>query len=375
MMTSDEDGTLLESIKNGLRPLFTDEALLDKLSSDIRKELRFLNWKPPPGSHFFAFEDRVNQVVDHFAGDGLTRRDYLRVAVREPTLFVLKPETMIDNVEGVIAHFAVDGLTRRDYIRAAIRRPSLFGLTSKRVIHNVESLVDHFARDGLIVRNYVQAVLKLPSLFCRKPESIISNVEGVVSYFAPDGLSTQDYLRALCDQPARFNETPDKVIRRIEGVTGHFAADGLTRRDYLRAAVSHPGLFGHNPDTIIRHVNLLTELHREGKLDLSRARPGTRTGAGPVWDMIMTNPIILSLADDSFLLREIHAAVTDNKLSPSRMKKSRASIERECFERLGHPDPRAPVPNVETTADAGKHARNLLLRALVREGIVKGRLS
>jgi hypothetical protein len=59
------------------------------------------------------------------------------------------------------------------------------------------------------------------------------------------------------------------------------------------------------------------------------------------------------------------------------LTRTRHRIEADTAAALGHPDierrvPKEPRPR--EGGDRGRHARNLLLRALIREGIVKGRL-
>ena len=50
---------------------------------------RFLVWDGAfaAGSPFFDFNSKVTSLVEHFAAYGLTLHDYLRAAVRHPSLF------------------------------------------------------------------------------------------------------------------------------------------------------------------------------------------------------------------------------------------------------------------------------------------------
>ena len=59
------------------------------------------------------------------------------------------------------------------------------------------------------------------------------------------------------------------------------------------------------------------------------------------------------------------------------LRRNRDHVEREVMEALGQVDGDAPVSKVApppSGGDFGPHARNLLLRALIREGIVRGTL-
>jgi hypothetical protein len=335
MLEHDHD-PLTAPIKDGLRPLLTDETLLGRVSLDIRKTLRFLNWKPPPGSGFYDFESKVDRVVRHFYADGLTRDNYIQVAVRQPRLLVQKPETLIGNIESVATHFAADGLTRRDYLQAAMRWPPLFSM---------------------------------------RPSSIIDHVGEVATHFAADGLTCRDYIRTALQQPSLFLEKPEKIITRIESVIAHFAADGMARRDYLGAALKRPSLFSQAANTIIRHINILSEMHKRGVFDLSGTSPGVAAEPSRLFDLLFTYPHILSYNEDNLISREIHSAIANVPLSSATLAKmSRGHVENDLYNLLDHPKRDEPVPKINPEVGPGLHARNLLLRSLIREGMVKGRL-
>jgi hypothetical protein len=60
-------------------------------------------------------------VAERFADEGLSTKDYLKAALKQPKLFGQSPETIAGNVRSVIARFADDGLTTRDYLKAALK--------------------------------------------------------------------------------------------------------------------------------------------------------------------------------------------------------------------------------------------------------------
>jgi hypothetical protein len=333
-MSLNSDNELLTRIERGLRPLLPDRDSLIKASYGVRSVLGFLDGADRPAdSTLFDFEDKINRVVEHFAPDGLTRSDYVRAAVKQPSLFCQRPETVIGNIEGVVRHFAPDGLTRSDYVRAAVKQPSLFTV---------------------------------------KPETVIGNIEGVVRHFAPDGLTSAKYLRLAVKRPALFYQRPETVIGNIEEVARHFAPDGLTRKDYLGAALRQPQLFCQKPKTIFSHVNLIESLYRDGSLILPRPRHPSETETTPIVNFLIHNPQYFCLSDDNFGLREIHAKVTQAQSSPAFLIRPRKEVESELARALGHADQREPVAKIE--ASEGGYANNLLLRALIREGWVQGRI-
>jgi hypothetical protein len=329
------DDATTQRISDALKPLISNDAVRVRIASDIDATIAFLNWKPPPDSEFLNFTGKVNIVVSHFAADSLGREPYLRALIKQPSLFTLKPTTIIKNIDEVVDHFAADGLTRQDYLRAAIRLPQLFHQKSRTVINNIENVVHHFAADGMTNSSYLRAARTYPQLFAQKPKTLIGN---------------------------------------IEEVTNYFAADGLIRKDYLRATLKQPQLFVQKPKTVIGHVNLLTALCNEGVLTVYKTMDNTPVRATVLRFMINT-PQYFALADDNFTLREIYGRVTDAPPSSALLRKSRRQVENELAKVLGHADLQEPVPKLERDDGQGQHARNLLLRALIREGTVRGELS
>ena len=77
---------------------------------------------------------------------------------------------------GVVAHFATEGLTVKDYLHAAVKQPPLFSLSPDTVVPNIEGVVKEVAGEGLTVKDYLRAALKQPALFYQKPSSIARHV-------------------------------------------------------------------------------------------------------------------------------------------------------------------------------------------------------
>ena len=125
---------------------------------------------------------------------------------------------------------------------------------------------------------------------------------------------------------------------------------------------------------MIGHVNLVVDLHRQGLLALPESTRGPPTETGSVLKFLTDNPKLLCLAEDNIALREIYARVVQPPPSPTLLRRSREQVENELARALGDANQGELVPKIDPDPSIGPYARNLLLRALVREGIVKGRL-
>src|SRR5437868_6139662 len=77
-------------------------------------------------SELFDCGQRMSAVVECFATEGLTLDNYLEAAVKQPSLFMQSPVTVVANIKGVVETFASKGLTSREYLQAALKEPSMF---------------------------------------------------------------------------------------------------------------------------------------------------------------------------------------------------------------------------------------------------------
>jgi hypothetical protein len=182
-------------VRNALRPLLTDDALLERTTLKIEQSLRGFKgfkWQFSEHSTYFDCEEKVGRMVAHFAPDGLTTQAYLRAAVKRPDLFYQNPETLIHNIEGVTDHFLAHGLTRRAYLRGAVSHPQIFYQKPATLIANIEGVADHFCRDGLSCEKYLRAAITNPSLFCRKPATIIRHAELITDLHRKGLLNLRD---------------------------------------------------------------------------------------------------------------------------------------------------------------------------------------
>lgn len=206
----------------------------------------------------------------------------------------------------------------------------------------------------------------------RSPAQVTSNesptVTAVVRHFATDGLIETDYLAAAAKWPVLKTQKPETLIHNVEGVAKHFAADGLATSAYLRSALLKPQLFYQKPDTIIGHIHLIESLQKQNLLTIDQGRPA-------LFAFVLKNPRYLTLADDNIHLREIVGHATG---SSAALREPRKSVESAFAKRLGQENLNVPTPQISRPNDPGEdmgpHARNVLLRALIREGYIKGKL-
>ena len=109
--------------------------------------------------------------------------------MRRPQLFIQKPSTIQSNLEAVARHFGRDGLTLPAYLLAAVRQPSLFYMRPATVIRHVEKViamqheglvaftVQELARPELPLYPLLAFLVKSPQYFCLADDNYALRVE------------------------------------------------------------------------------------------------------------------------------------------------------------------------------------------------------
>jgi predicted nucleic acid-binding Zn ribbon protein len=272
------------------------------------------------------------------------------------------------NVNDLVQRFAADGLTTKDYLKAALRQPQLFTRSPAIIAKNITDLWERFAADGLTIKDVLKAGVRQPSLFCMLPASVAMHITALVERFTDDGLTTTDYLKAAVRRPQLFCMSPPTAAKNITETVDHFSGDGLTTRDYIEAALKQPQLFYQSPATIIRHMDLILAMYDEGVFCLSSAQGLVRRHGlqyhphAQLIAYLMGNPLLLCLDDSNLRLRRAYCEITGAAATTAILTKKRHEVEAELLSRLGHADHSCPVP-----PDA-----NPTLITLVRDGLIKG---
>ena len=281
-----------------------------------------------------------------------------------------------DNIKGVVHYFEKEWLTTESYLQAALKQPSLFSQKPETISGNIEGVVGRFKEHGVTTDAYLRAALKQPSLFTFKPETISINIEGVVERFKEQGLTTKAYLQAALKHPQLFSQKPETISGNIEGVVGRFKEHGLTTDAYLRAALKQPSLFTFKPDTIIGHMNIVCGLYDDGVFTVSTPRHDVPISEevshphAPVIDFLMRNPALICLDENNLHLRGIHQALTGTKPNPRNLLRSRKQTEEGLLRHLGHDDPVKPIGGSRDPSwqdhPTEEEAKKWVLRALAR---------
>ena len=210
----------------------------------------------------------------------------------------------------------IPAITFERYLEAACRQPQLLYQSPNSIESNIRDLVALFSEEKLTVGRYLQAALEQPSLFCLLPKTVKGNISRVVERFRDEQLTTAQYLKAALRKPQLFYSDPDNVKSNIQDLVKSFSNDGLTQTQYLTAALKHPQLFYQDPETIAGHINLMITMYHEGHLGIHRQLTGDPYPLAPLFDYLVDNPSILSLANENFMLRKFATPLNGQDFPP-----------------------------------------------------------
>ncbi|MFZ1934135.1 MAG: hypothetical protein WCB27_08540 [Thermoguttaceae bacterium] len=273
MTTRPHTPQLAERIRDALALLPIPSEQRARVVSKLLKYASFIDTcggKRPPGnfsatSTVFDFTGKLDELAGLLADTGQTRDDWLRAAIRNPSLFMQSPSTVAANILGLVAEFAVEGITLQLYMRAAMKHPAVLCQSPTTVGTNIRGVVKRFTGEGMTVRAYLRAALKQPSLFHYPRRAVAANIEGTVKRFASEGLTLRSYVACALKQPSLFHQSPKGIAANVKAVVKRFADTGLSTADYVSAATRHPSLFYQSPDTIVRNIRgLVAEFAAEG---------------------------------------------------------------------------------------------------------------
>jgi hypothetical protein len=132
----------------------------------------------------------------------------------------------------MVNRFKNEGLTVKDYIKAALKTPTLFYRAPASISRNILEVADKFKNEGLTPKIYLKAALKYPALFICTPELTEEHINIIFSLF-DDGIigsagSKSELLLSILEK------CPSVLI---------FSSDNLNlRRDYAYILQKTPSM-------------------------------------------------------------------------------------------------------------------------------------
>ncbi|HUY91926.1 MAG TPA: hypothetical protein VMV10_24510 [Pirellulales bacterium] len=216
----------------------------------------------------------------------------------------------------------------------------------------------------------MRQALTFPVLFKLPPATLISNFDPVVQYFEADGLTRSKYLRVVQSNARLWATRPETVISNINEVATALASTGLTRRNYLTLACKRPALFASNPKTIMTNFHRLNSALGRTMIEIQPHQASEKSSRLAL-DIVSRNPNLLTLSETDIYLRELLATLQGTSFKASRNK---SEIEKRIANALGHDNLNDPVPPIPDGMALDSFTGRLLLRALIHEGLIRGRL-
>jgi hypothetical protein len=151
--------------------------------------------------------ERLEALHDLLSRDGgNVNRFALLHAVIKGKLFTTQPQTLDANVS---CSAALLGMSKSQFIAVALKRPQLF-------IQNPQTLDSNTARSAALLdlrrRQFVAAALKQPSLLYQRPENLDANASRSAEFLE---ITKQQFIAAALKLPQLFYQNPDTVKAKI----------------------------------------------------------------------------------------------------------------------------------------------------------------
>ena len=136
---------------------------------------------------------------------GISKSDFLKAAIRHPSLFYRAPQTLNSNIDNTAMLFNVD---RNLLIRCALQSPNIFTQQPQTLYKNITECAKRFDVDK---QHFIDAALKHSNLFSRSPESLEQNISNAAKEL---GVNKRELLEVALRQPVIFTFSPETLVKK-----------------------------------------------------------------------------------------------------------------------------------------------------------------
>jgi len=252
------------------------------------------------------------------------------------------PEKALANLEWLKPY----GVTGADWAATAIKRPSLFCQKPETLQTNFEANLEWLKSYGVTGADWAAAAVKYPQLLYQKPETLQTNFEANLEWLKPFGVTGADWASAAINRPPLFSQKPETLQTNFEANLEWLKPFGVTGADWAAAAIKQPSLFYQKPERLRTNFELLMVVC---EMPAFKARKNDLTFREINVAWALSHPSVLCLAEDNFLLRLAYAEVTQPKPSAALLNDTRGKLEKKLVQALGHD----PATKVVSIADGG----------------------
>ncbi len=151
-----------------------------------------------------------------FKKEGLSESDFAKVLFACPRLLEMTSQNILSKIDGAVSYLGQYGITRSQYLQMAIKQNSLFATEPERIKRNIQEVVEVYKKLGLDTVSYVHAVAKAPRLLSEPPQTIIPRIQMTVDTLMQSGMqaSVNDALMWVVNNPKAIVFGHDSIQRR-----------------------------------------------------------------------------------------------------------------------------------------------------------------
>lgn len=206
----------------GRKPKYTDrEKTLamrfeaEGMTADDAKKIlnRFSKLK---GTPLYTMEYNIREFARLHEEDGLTVKQHLEAAKRQPSLFASLPETLSNNVNDLHKFVSKYGFTKRQIIELQNKCPSLRAMSAKTLIHYMTDIPKRYKKSGLRQDEYVKMAMADIFLITVSPQRFENNINFLQKRYDDMGTTEKDLIKAFKKQRLLVTSSPENVSEKID---------------------------------------------------------------------------------------------------------------------------------------------------------------
>ena len=176
----------------------------------LEKTLSFLTKKSKVLLENSPFWDFAGKAENSAKRLGMKKEDFVKAALKQPTLFYQSPDTINANIEGSAERL---GIKKEDFVKAGLKQPQLFCQSPDTILRNYKHVKAAAERGFIRTENLTEALLSFPTGLCYSPRN--TKLRAVHTFVSGKTFSLSTYFAGPCRDK---NTLESDVIRHYTDI-------------------------------------------------------------------------------------------------------------------------------------------------------------
>ena len=164
----------------------------------------------------------------------IPEQEFVKAALKQPSLFYQKPETLKMNVKTSADLFKI---SEQEFVKAALRQSQLFYQKPETLKMNIKTSADLFK---IPEQEFVKAALRQSPLFFQKPETLKYNISQVAKML---GIKQENVISLAKTYPPIFCLKPETTVKKVKLIQYYKKLQGKDNNKLSFRMVSNESIF------------------------------------------------------------------------------------------------------------------------------------